>query len=254
MKTARFFFLGVILLLLLHGCSSEQRTVPNSSSVPSSGTPISTPEAKPSEPQKSTIPISAFNTTWPKEILPEDTPPYAKGTIANSGGPDDDFVILIEKTTPEDLTAYMEELHELGWIHSEDSEYSQEMVLGNHILQFQWNATDFLQISYRQLPQGEWPTDTVPKELIPPENAALVGEIELIGSDEDGWYFVYTYDGIDESAAEAYMNSFVSKGWEGDPSFVSKGVDWRGKNYDTSIEIYKILETRSSFIVNLYPN
>jgi hypothetical protein len=128
------------------------------------------------------------------------------------------------------------------------------MVLGNHILQFQWNATDFLQISYRQLPQGEWPTDTVPKELIPPKNAALVGEIELIGSDEDGWYFVYTYDGIDESAAEAYMNSFVSKGWEGDSSFVSKVVDWRGKKYDASIEIYQILETRSSFIVNLYPN
>jgi hypothetical protein len=64
-------------------------------------------------------------------------------------------------------------------------------------------------------------------------------------------YFVYTFDGLDEDAAVDYMMMLIDNGWKGDDMFVRKIVEWNGKKYKATIELYETIETRSSFSFNM---
>jgi hypothetical protein len=80
----------------------------------------------------------------------------------------------------------------------------------------------------------------------------LVGDVEVLSSVENMWYFSYTYDGIDEAAAEAYMNSLTEKGWSGGTSQMYKVFEWKGDRYEGTIEIYETVENRTTFTCNFY--
>lgn len=190
---------------------------------------------------------------WPSESVPGELPEYTEGEVVNSGGPADDFVILVDNTDTDALDNYMKKLKEAGWIVTMDSDDQKEAVLGLYTLHFQWNAPEFMQISIMTGKQGSWPYDELPPDLMPPEIGTLAEEISIQKHDDDSMFFVYTFDGLDGDAAADYMMMLIDNGWEGDDTFVSKVVEWKGKKYDASIEIYEIIDTRSSFSVNMWP-
>jgi len=44
----------------------------------------------------------------------------------------------------------------------------------------------------------------------------------------------------------------IDNGWKGDETFVSKIIEWNGKKYKASVELYEIIETRSSYVFNMH--
>lgn len=187
---------------------------------------------------------------WPSGSVPEELPEYTEGEIVNSGGSADDFTILVDNTDDDALDNYMGKLKDAGWIVTIDNDDQKEAVSGPYTLSFQWNGPDFLQINLMTIEQGSWPYDELPPDLIPPETGTLVGEISIEQYD-DSMYFVYTFDGLDEDAAAGYMMMLIDNGWEGDDMFVRKIVEWNGKKYKATIELYETIETRSSFSFNM---
>lgn len=187
---------------------------------------------------------------WPSKSVPRELPEYTEGEIANSGGAADDFYILVDNTDADDLDNYMKKLKEAGWIITRDSDNEKEAVSGPYTLSFQWNGTSFLQINMITGEQGSWPYDELPPDLIPPETGTLAEKIS-IQKDGDSMYFVYTFDGLDKDAAADYIMMLIDNGWKGDTMFISKTVEWNGKNYKATIEVYETVETRSSFSFNM---
>lgn len=188
---------------------------------------------------------------WPSGSVPDELPEYTEGEIVNSGGAADDFTILVDNTNADALENYMNRLKEAGWIVTRDYDDQKEAVLGPYTLSFQWNASDFLQITIMTIEQGSWPYDELPPDLIPPETGMLVGEISIQQYD-DSMYFVYTFDGLDWDASVGYMMMLIDNGWKGDDMFVSKNFEWNGKKYEASIEHYETIETRSSYSFNMW--
>ena len=87
---------------------------------------------------------------------------------------------------------------------------------------------------------GTWPADKLPPDIIPPAEGTLIGEMELIENKPGQiWYTNYTYDGINQEKANAYMDMLISNGWEGDSSMVGKDMEWKGKKYRATIEVYE---------------
>ncbi len=188
---------------------------------------------------------------WPSGSVPEELPEYTEGEIVNSGGSADDFTILVDNTDADALDNYMKKLKEAGWIVTTDYDDQKEAVLGLYTLSFQWNAPEFLQISIVTAKQGSWPYDELPPDLIPPEIGTLAEEISIQEYDDDSMYFVYTFDGLDRDAVTDYMMMLIDNGWKGDDMFISKTVEWKGKKYKATIELYETIETRSSFSFNM---
>lgn len=187
---------------------------------------------------------------WPSGSVPEELPEYTEGEIVNSGGSADDFTILVDNTDNDALDNYMRKLKDAGWIVTMDYDDQKEAVSGPYTLSFQWNGPGFLHINIMTIEQGSWPYDELPPDLIPPETGKLVGEIS-IDQNDDSMYFVYTFDGLDEDAAAEYMMMLIDNGWEGDDMFVRKFVEWNGKKYKATIELFETIETRSSFSFNM---
>lgn len=144
----------------------------------------------------------------------------------------------------------MNKLKEAGWTVTMDYDDQKEAELGPYILSIRWDSKDSLSINIMTIEQGSWPYDKLPPDLMPPENSTLVGEISIAQND-DSMYFVYTFDGLDEDAAADYMMTLIDNGWEGDDMFIRKTIEWNGKKYKATIELYETYETRSSFSFNM---
>jgi hypothetical protein len=191
-----------------------------------------------------------INKEWPADKVPSEIPEYTGGEIANSGGDIKDFIIKISKTDEDALSEYLGMLKEQGWSVEEGRE--SIATKGIYELRFNWQGEDHLQMNIYTSEIGAWPADELPPDVIPPSEGTLIGEMELLESIPGQiWYTNYTYDGINEEKARAYMDMLIDKGWEGDTSLVFKDVEWKGKNYRASIEVYESNDNSSTFTLNL---
>jgi hypothetical protein len=188
------------------------------------------------------------NKEWPADKLPTELPEYTGGEIVNSGGEADEFYIKVDKTDKDALSAYLGKLKGLGWSVSEERESIANK--GVHELRFTWQGEDHLQMVLYTSEVGSWPADKLPPDVIPPENATFIGDIEVLENiPGQAWYTTYTCEGIDETGAQAYFDKLREKGWSGDSQLV-KDIKWNGKKYRADIEIYETVDNTSSFTLN----
>lgn len=173
---------------------------------------------------------------WPEGKIPAEIPPYTRGKVVNSGGSPDDYMILVE-TNRDELQEYLQKLEDLGWYVDHDRNYPSSR-LRNITLNFQFNSSTMLQISVYVRKMGSWPQDKLPADIFPPEKGTLIGEVDIISSDDDGmlYYFVYDYDGLTEQDVMDYVNKLIEQGWSGDEYMVAKQVEWNGRIFEASIE------------------
>ncbi len=198
------------------------------------------------------LPSDLLNASWPVDILLEELPEYTAGTVTASGKDDGILYIKIKDTDKSELYVYLGQLRDSGWIVASDDTEAEAM-LGPCTVNFQLQGDGtVLQIDVFIEEIGTWPTSKIPSDIIPPHAGILIGEVEILETMEDVWYFNYTCDGIDEAAAAEYMEMLRQDGWEGDDMMVFKGFEWNSKQYKASIEIYETLETRTTFSCNFW--
>ncbi len=190
--------------------------------------------------------------SWPTDLAPAELPEYPSGIVTASGEDGGVLYIKIKDTNQSDLSVYLGRLQSSGWIVTSD-DTEAEALLGMYTVDFDLQGGgEYLQISVYASEAGTWPSNELPSDILPPETGTLVEKIEILESSQDVWYFNYTYDGIDEGAASAYMEMLLQNGWSGDNYMVSKSIEWNGKKYDASIEIYETLDTRTTFTCNYW--
>ena len=185
---------------------------------------------------------------WPKDKVPEGMPEYTGGEVVNSGGSDDELYIKIEGSNKEELGKYLEELKNAGWNVSEEP--NQEIRKGIYDVEFDWQGSNMLQMCIRTSEVSAWPKDKLPPDIFPPENCTFIGELDVIENTENSWYFNYECDGVDEAAANKYVEKLIENGWEGDISQLCKEFEWKGKKYSATIELYEIVGNSSTFTCN----
>lgn len=190
------------------------------------------------------------NKEWPADKIPSEIPEYTGGEIANSAGDSKEYIVKISKTNKDALNEYLGKLKEQGWIVSEGRESTATK--GIYELRFNWQGDDYIQMNIYTSEVGAWPADKLPTDVIPPSEGTLIGGVELIESVPGQiWYTNYTYDGINEEKANTYIDMLISKGWSGDSSMISKDMEWNGKKYHATIELYETNENSSTFTLNL---
>ncbi len=202
----------------------------------------------------SSIPNPFLEKGWPGDLAPAELPEYTSGTVTASAMDSEGVLtIKVTDTNKPDLDVYLGKLQSAGWIVTSDHTEA-EAVLGLCSVTFALQGADdtVLQIDVYIEEAGSWPADEIPPDVPEPGKGVLVGTVEILSSVENMWYFNYTYDGIDEAAAEAYMNSLTEKGWSGDAYQMYKSFEWKGKYYEATIEIYEMVETRTTFTCNFY--
>lgn len=244
----RFFKLIPLLLLLLFtmtacGQSAEKTGAQGTGSEPASETQ-SIPD----------LPNPPLQEGWPAALAPAALPEYTAGTVTASAVDSEGVLtIKIGDTNKSDLYVYIGKLQSSGWTVTSDDDEA-EALLGLHSATFALQGADktVLQIDVYTEEAGSWPADKIPPDVPEPGAGVLVGEAEVLPAAENMWYFSYTYDGIDEAAAEAYMNSLAEKGWSGDAYQMYKAFEWKGKSYEAAIEIYETVADRTTFICNFY--
>ena len=186
---------------------------------------------------------------WPENKTPAELPEYTAGTVTAAAVDGDGVLtIKVKDTSQSDLDDYLARLQSAGWIVAPDE---SEAELGLHTVRFDLQREgSLLQIDIYTQEAGNWPDGDIPPDIPEPSLGTLVGKVELLETMENVWYFNYTYDGIDEAAAEAYMNGLTEKGWSGNASQMYKAFEWKSKRYEATIEIYETVDTRTTFTCN----
>lgn len=237
--------LPMLLLFFIAGCGQGAK---NSSQKESA------PESSPAAQSTSSIPDLPAKVGWPAELTPAELPEYTAGTVtATAVDGDGVLTIKVTDTNKSELYAYIGTLQSTGWIVA-SNDTQAEAILGLYKVTFALQGVDdsVLQIDVYTEEAGSWPTDEIPPDVPTPGKGVLVGKVEVLSPTENTWYFNYTYDGIDDAAAQAYMNSLTEKGWSGDASQMYKAFEWKGKHYEATIEIYETTNTRTTFTCNFY--
>ena len=250
-KCILFIFSCMLIAALLSGCGGKPEIDQNSGA-----TEAKAAEAQAAEDTQKAVDNAMevmetlTNKKWPVDKVPSEVPEYTGGEIANSGGDSKDFVIKISKTDKNALSEYLGKLKEQGWSVKEGSE--SIATKGIYELRFNWQGEDHIQMNIYTSEVGSWPADKLPPDIIPPAEGTLIGEVELLESIPGQiWYTNYTYDGVNQEKANAYMDMLISNGWEGDTSMVGKDMEWKGKKYRAAIELYETDENSSTFTLNL---
>lgn len=237
-RFSRFFPL-LLALLLLSGCGQKTQ-----------GGPAGPPAQGQGPPAPS---VALPKEAWPADLAPTELPEYTAGTVTASAVDGEGVLtIKVQDTGQFDMEDYLERLQSAGWIVTSNN-YEAEAVLGLYTVTLALQAGDtMLQIDVYTAQAGSWPADEIPPDVPEPETGTLVGTVDILETSETMWYFNYTYDGVDQAAAEAYMNGLAEKGWSGDTYQMFKSFDWNGRSYEASIEIYETVETRTTFTCNFY--
>lgn len=232
----------MLLLFLIAGCEQSAEKPDPKESVPPSSAET---QNNPSTPD---LPIA---TDWPGDKTPGELPEYTAGIVtATAVDGEGVLTIKVKDTSKSDLDDYLARLQSAGWIVASDE---SEAELGLHTVHFDLQREgSLLQINVYTQEAGSWPDGDIPPDIPEPSLGTLAGKVELLESMENAWYFNYTYDGIDEVAAEAYMHSLAEKGWSGSASQMYKAFEWEGKRYEATIEVYETVETRTTFTCNFY--
>ncbi len=236
-------FLLVLFIITACGQSAEKTGSQGAASEPASETQ-SIPD----------LPNPPSQEDWPADLAPAELPEYTAGTVTASAVDSEGVLtIKITDTNKSDLYVYIGKLQSSGWnVTSNDDE--AEALLGLYSATFVLQGADktVLQIDVYTEEAGSWPAEAIPPVVPEPGAGVLVGQVEVLSAVENMWYFDYTYDGIDEAAAEAYMNSLTEKGWSGDAYQMYKAFEWKGKSYEATIEIYETVADRTTFTCNFY--
>lgn len=239
-NTAGPIVVALLTLLLLTACGQN------------AGKPDSKASAPPSSAGTQNIPsIPDLPADWPGDKAPAELPEYTAGTVTAAAVDGEGVLtIKVKDTSQSDLDDYLEKLRSAGWIVASDG---SEAELGLHTVRFDLQREGaLLQISSYTQEAGGWPDGDIPPDIPEPSPGTLVGRVEVQETMENTWYFNYTYDGMDEAAAEGYMNSLAQKGWSGDTYQMHKSFEWKGKHYAADIEIYETGKTRTTFTCNFY--
>lgn len=173
---------------------------------------------------------------WPAGKVPEEVPPYTRGTVVNSSGSEEEYFIIVE-TTKDDLDIYLEELEELGW-HVDHDRYHPSARWKHIELRLQFNSLDILQMIVAVKDLGEWPYDDVPEDIFPPEKGTLIGHVQIfqLGDEGDEYVLSYEYEGLNEEDVTEYMRQFLERGWDGDEWMIYRSVEWNGSSFYSSME------------------
>ncbi|NLT58043.1 MAG: hypothetical protein GXX99_03675 [Clostridiales bacterium] len=237
--------LMVMALLLLSACGkpAEKSTSsdPDPSQASADGQEVPAP------------PAGLLKQGWPADLAPAELPAYTSGTVTASAVDGDGVLtIRVVDTGKSDLYVYLGSLQNAGWIVSSDDDEAAA-VLGLYTATFDLQGGgSTLQIDVYTAQAGSWPASDLPPDILPPETGVLVGVVEVMETGEDMWYFNYTYDDMDETAANDYMDHLMQHGWSGDTYQLYKSFAWKGHNYEASIEVYETVETRTTFTCNFY--
>lgn len=259
-------FIVAVMTSSLIACGKKDNSGkdPNSPVKASSGTvskdTAASSKDKPSEEEKKPstdsssagLPMDLLNASWPTDLVPEELPEYPSGTVTASGADGGVLYIKIKDTNQSEFYVYLEKLQELGWIVTSD-DTEAEALLGLYTVDFDLQGDgNHLQISVYTSEAGAWPANELPSDIIPPNTGMPIEKLEILETSPGLWYFNYTYDDIDEAAAREYMELLRENGWEGDDMMVFKAFEWKGKNYEASVELYETLETRTTFTCNYW--
>ena len=233
--------LAVLLLFIIAGCGQGAEKSDPKESVPPSSAETQNTLSIPDLPAAD----------WPENKTPAELPEYTAGTVTAAAVDGDGVLtIKVKDTSQSDLDDYLARLQSAGWIVAPDE---SEAELGLHTVRFDLQREgSLLQIDIYTQEAGNWPDGDIPPDIPEPSLGTLVGKVELLETMENVWYFNYTYDGIDEAAAEAYMNGLTEKGWSGNASQMYKAFEWKSKRYEATIEIYETVDTRTTFTCNFY--
>lgn len=241
MKNLILLFMLLLILTVMTGCSQKPENVPSEESMQQ------TPSQSAPE-----IPNAFTKEGWPADLAPDELPEYTQGNVVNSGEDYGTLYIKIRETDRDKLGIYLNELKDEGWIVIGDSSEAQALK-GLYTADFEWQGGgEMLEITIYAMDAGSWPADDIPPDVLKPQFGTLVGNIDVLNTMEGMWYFNYTYDDIDEEAAHEYMNMLIEKGWEGDISQLYKSFEWKGNTYGATVEIYEIIENRTTFTCNFY--
>ena len=196
---------------------------------------------------------SLFKEGWPFDQAPAELPEYTSGKVtASVVDSDGALIIKVSDTSKADFLAYLDTLQRAGWIVT-SNDTDAEALFELYTVRFDLQRDDtILQITVYTEDVGSWPIGNIPPDILEPMSGVLVGVVNIQQTGETMWYFDYTYDGIDEVAAFEYMSELLKGGWRGDVSQVYKTLEWDGKHYEASIEIYETIETRTTFTCNFY--
>lgn len=240
-------FISILLITMISGCGSKPAAEQSSGG---------TAETKAAEDTEKAVKNAMetmetlMNKEWPKDKVPAELPEYEEGEIVNSGGDGEDFYIKIDKTNEDALNKYLDNLKSLGW--NVESGKQPEARKGIYSIRFSWQGDEHLQMAIYTGKTGIWPKDQLPPDVVPPPDCTFIGEMELLETvTGQVWYMNYECEGINEEKANAYIDTLIKDGWSGDASMITKTVEWKGKKYEASIEVYEINNISATFTLNL---
>lgn len=218
------------------------------------GSDAKSPSAAPAVPSESEAAEVALDllskNEWPKDLLPADMPEYTGGEIGNWGQTGEtELIIKIKDSSEDELNAYLDQMEAAGWAVARGT-YDSSAAKGLYDVDFEWQGS-WLQIWIYWTKEGTWPADQLPPDIYPPDNCLLVGDPD-VWEEYDGklYNFGFTCDGVDEAAAQAYLDSLMLNGWDG-PGEYFKDVSWKGKTWSAYLSLYETSGNRSEFMGSL---
>jgi hypothetical protein len=140
---------------------------------------------------------------WPEGKIPDSIPEYEAGEVVNSGGNNNDYTILVDNTTRDDLDEYLEQLESEGWYINADPEWPYAQ-LGNIELRFQFNTETLLQISVYVTKKEPWPEEELPDEIIEPDKGEMIGGVsinELSDNPGEAYNISFEFSGLTQHSA-----------------------------------------------------
>ncbi len=179
-----------------------------------------------------------MNSAWPFERLPEGTPEYTGGKIINTGGPDGNFMILVEGTE-EDIDAYLSELEGAGYALDTSNNAAKK---GGTTITIDDRGNGTWQMGVVTFATADWP-NTIPAFILRPDGKALIGEPYL---DDMGSLVNLTLDVNDmsEDEGKAWLDEMTAawddsySGSDGSGQWVGT-VEHEGKSWQVVAEIYE---------------
>jgi hypothetical protein len=235
----------VMILTLLGGCGSAEKTPANTDQ--SNSSELAEVDQKLEDLEDA---LSALATPgWPTGKVSDKIPEYPFGEVKNSGDfGDGEYVILISPTTKDELKEYQTQLEAAGYLITYGDRGAR---LGTLSLRFQFNTADTLQIIVAEAGSGAWPS--LAGDLLPPDHGTLLGEVDILKIDADekaqGHYYYAGFSLIDitEEECYAFVQKQIDNGWDGGYDMASKEMVFDGVACDLMFQFVQYYDGQGDF-------